>query len=112
MSASVREAGEVRVVHVRGRLTLGEGEAALREAVRGLLDSGHRRIVVSLEDVDMIDSAGIGELAACRWRVSRKGGRLCLVRPRHKTAGSILTVVCPSSLFDVYDDEFAALASF
>jgi len=64
LHATHRDAGQVTVVDLSGRITLGDGSALLRKTIRGLLDDQRRKILLNLADVDYIDSSGIGELVS------------------------------------------------
>ena len=59
-----RQVGDVSVIDVVGRITLGEGASALRETIRGLVSKGNKKILLNLSEVSYIDSSGIGELVS------------------------------------------------
>ncbi len=65
MKANVRQIGHVSVVDLSGKITIGEGDVVLRERVQGLLDAGNKAILLNLEKVSYMDSAGIVKLVAC-----------------------------------------------
>jgi len=111
MKASVRESGKVRIVDLKGKITLGTGDLALREAVNGLLDEGHNRIVLNLKGVDYIDSAGIGELVACKKRAVAKGGDVKLLMPSEGVY-KVLSIVSLHLIFQILSDETQAVTSF
>ena len=62
--ATTREAGQITVVDLSGRIALGEGSALLRKTIRDLLESGKTKIILNLGDINYIDSSGIGELVS------------------------------------------------
>src|SRR5437773_2046231 len=62
METNTRQVGDVTVIDVRGRITLGEGNVMLREIVRDLMEKGNRRILLNLGEVQYVDSSGVGEL--------------------------------------------------
>jgi anti-sigma B factor antagonist len=101
----------VEVVKVSGRIELGEGSAAIREVVRDLLAKGRRKIVLDLADVDYIDSAGLGALVSAFTSVRNEGGDLKLVYLTQKVQ-DLLQMTKLYTVFDVYDDETAAIKSF
>ena len=111
MKASVRESGKVRIVDLKGKITLGTGDLALRESVNGLLDEGHSRIVLNLKGVDYIDSAGIGELVACKKRAVAKGGDVKLLMPSEGVY-KVLSIVSLHLIFQILSDETQAVTSF
>lgn len=106
-----REAGDVAVVDLSGKITLGDGGPTLRRVVRELLDAGHRKIVFNLSDVDYIDSYGIGEMVAAHTRVRAARGELKLIYLTRRVR-DILQITRLVTVFDVQPDEAAALRSF
>lgn len=96
------EDNNVVVLDLQGKLMIGEGDVMLREKVDGLMEDGHRRIVLDLEDVPYVDSAGLGEIVRCYTALSRKNGRLKLRNPS-KRIQDLLAVTKLSKFFG--DDE-------
>ena len=74
MQIEERAVGDVVVLDLKGRLTLGEGDELLKDKVNSLLNQGHKKIVLNLADVPYIDSAGLGEIVRTFTTVSRQGG--------------------------------------
>ncbi|MFQ5876375.1 MAG: STAS domain-containing protein [Acidobacteriota bacterium] len=111
MKASVRDAGKVRIVDLKGKLTLGDGVKALDETVAGLLRGGHTQIVLNLKDVDYIDSAGIGELVASKKRAASGGGDIRLLLPSDSVY-QVLSIVQLHLVFQIFDNESKAIGSF
>lgn len=109
--ATPREVSGVTIVDVSGRITLGEGSTRLREMIRDLLNQGQKRVVVNLADVSYIDSSGIGELVSAYTAVKNQGGDLKLLGLTKKVR-DLLQITRLYTVFDVHDDEAAALASF
>jgi anti-sigma B factor antagonist len=103
--------GEVMVVDVAGRITLGEGSSNLREGVRELLNQGKRKILLNLGDVSYIDSSGIGELVSAFTSVSNQNGQLKLLNLT-KRVKDLLQITKLYTVFDIYDDEAHAIRSF
>jgi len=98
-------------VDISGRITLGEGSAALRGLVRQLLDHGRKQIVLNLADVNYIDSSGIGELVSSFTAVKKEGGELKLLNLTKKIH-DLLLITKLFTVFDVYTDEQKAVSSF
>ena len=71
---NTRQVGDVSVVDVAGRITLGEGSSALRDALRGMVANGHKKILLNMSEVSYIDSSGIGELVSGFTSVTNSGG--------------------------------------
>lgn len=108
---STRQVGDVAVIDVSGRITLGEGSSSLREGIRELLAKGQRKILLNLGDVSYIDSSGIGELVSGYTSVANQDGRLKLLNLT-KRVRDLLQITKLYTVFDVYDDEAAAVDSF
>ncbi|HTT32832.1 MAG TPA: STAS domain-containing protein [Methylomirabilota bacterium] len=111
LRATHRDVGEVTVVDLSGRITLGEGSALLRKTVRGLLEEQRRRIVLNLADVDYIDSSGIGELVSGFTAVKNQGGDLKLLQLTKKVR-DLLQITKLYTVFEVFTDEPTAVRSF
>ena len=111
MKASTRQVSGVTVVDMSGRITLGEGSVILREAVKDLLAKGQKKILLNLGDVSYIDSSGIGELVSAFTSVRKDGGELKLLKLTKKVH-DLLQITKLYTVFEIYDDETAAVASF
>ena len=111
VSLRTRQVGDVSVVDVNGRITLGSGSDTLGAALRELMNAGHKQILVNLADVAYIDSSGIGELASAFTQISKSGGQLKLLNLT-KRVKDILRITRHYTFFDVHDDEAAAIRSF
>jgi anti-sigma B factor antagonist len=108
---STRQVGDVTVVDVAGRITLGEGSSSLRESIRELIVKGNKRILLNLSEVSYIDSSGIGELVSGFTTVTNAGGQLKLVGLT-KRVKDLLQITKLYTVFDVYEDEAAAIRSY
>ncbi|HET9298898.1 MAG TPA: STAS domain-containing protein [Candidatus Polarisedimenticolaceae bacterium] len=111
MKARVRQVGQVAVVDIEGKITIGEGDMVLRDRVVELLDKGSHAIVLNLEKVTYMDSAGIGELVACYKRAKEKGGTVKLLNPSGKVL-DLLTLTKLEEVFETYRQEQEAVGSF
>ncbi len=108
---SVRHAGNVAIVDLSGRITLGEGSGAVRNAIKDLVTAGSKNILVNLGDVTYIDSAGLGELVGSYATVTNAGGQIKLLNAQKKVK-DLLQVTKLYTVFEVSDNEQAALRSF
>ena len=108
---STRQVGDVSVVDVAGRITLGEGSSALRDMLRDMVGKTHKKILLNLGDVSYIDSSGIGELVSGFTTVTNQGGQLKLLNLT-KRVKDLLQITKLYTVFDVHDDEAAAVRSF
>jgi len=106
-----RQAGDVTVLDMDGRITIGEGSVALRSAVRRLLEEGKKKILLNLAGVGYIDSSGIGELVSSYTTIKNEHGQLKLLSLTQKLQ-DLLTITKLLTVFDVYEVEAEALASY
>jgi anti-sigma B factor antagonist len=111
MKASSRQVNGVTIVDLSGRITLGEGSVILRDTVRELLGKGQKKILLNLGNVTYIDSSGIGELVSAYTSVRNQQGDLKLLNLTKKVH-DLLQITKLYTVFDVKDDEAAAVASF
>ena len=111
MKANNREVDGVTVVDMSGRITLGEGSVVLRDTIRDLIGKGQKKILLNLGDVTYIDSSGIGELVSAFTAVRREGGELKLLNLTKKVH-DLLQITKLYTVFDIKDDEAAAIKSF
>jgi anti-sigma B factor antagonist len=108
---NVRKHSDVQVIKLRGDLKIGDAVDSLRQTMDEHLGAGDARIVVNIEEVPMIDSSGIGILVRSLTSARQRGGNLKLVNPS-KLALQTLKIVGLLTLFEIYDDEAKAVASF
>ena len=106
-----RQIGDVTIVDFSGKITLGEGSATLRKTIRDLTEGGEKKILLSLYDVDYIDSSGIGELVSAYTTVRNAGGELKLLHLT-KRVHDILQITRLFTVFDVQTEESAAVRAF
>ncbi len=111
ITISERQAGDVTILDLDGKVTIGEGSVALRNAIRRLLGDGKNKILMNLGGVGYIDSSGIGELVSSFTAVNKEGGTLKLLNLTQKIQ-DLLAITKLLTVFDVYDDEATALSSF
>ncbi len=111
MKIMTRTIGDVRILDCSGKITLGEGTMVVRNKVRDLVQSGVKKIVLNLADVSYIDSSGIGELVSTYTTVTTGGGQLKLLNLTKKF-NELLAVTKLLTVFQVFDNEQAVLASF
>ena len=108
---STRQVGNVTVIDVAGRITLGEGSAALRELLRDMVAKNQNKILLNLADVSYIDSSGIGELVSGYTTVTNTGGQLKLLN-LNKRVKDLLQITKLYTVFEVKEDEADAIRSF
>src|ERR671929_1900262 len=106
-----RQAGDVTVLDMDGKITIGPGSVALRTTIRRLLEEGKKKILLNLGGVGYVDSSGIGELGSSYTTINREQGQLKLLNLTQKIR-DLLTITKLLTVFDVYKDESEALNSF
>lgn len=111
MQIDERVVGDVTVLDLKGKLTLGEGDQQLRDKVSTMILEGHKKLLFNLEAVPYIDSAGLGEIVKTYTTVKRQGGSLKLVNLT-KRIEDLLLITKLLTVFEVYDNEPDALKSF
>ena len=111
MKISTRQVDGVTIVDCSGRITLGEGSVTLRDTVGQLLGKNQKKILLNLGDVNYIDSSGIGELVSAFTTVRKQGGELKLLNLTKKVH-DLLQITKLYTVFDVKDDEAAAVKAF
>jgi anti-sigma B factor antagonist len=111
LNITERQAGDVTILDLNGKVTIGEGSVALRSAIRRLLGEGKNKILLNLGSVGYVDSSGIGELVSSFTAVNKEGGTLKLLKLTQKIQ-DLLAITKLLTVFDVFDDEESALSSF
>ena len=111
MQIAERAAGDVTILDVNGKMTLGEGDEILKDKVNSLVLQGRRKILLNLADVPYIDSAGLGEIVRTYTTVSRQGGQLKLLNLT-KRITDLLAITKLLTVFETYDSEADAVRSF
>jgi anti-sigma B factor antagonist len=111
ITISERQAGDVTILDMEGKVTIGEGSVALRTTIRRLLGDGKTKILLNLGKVGYIDSSGIGELVSSFTAVNKEQGTLKLLNLTQKIQ-DLLAITKLLTVFDVFEDEDEALASF
>jgi len=111
LDIEVRTQSEVKIIKLRGRLSLGEPLDQVTETLKDLLDAGHIYFLLDLQEVPAIDSSGIGLLVRYLTAAKQRGGSLKLLNPS-KFAVQTLKLVRVLSLFEVFEDAQMSFASF
>ena len=111
MQIDERMAGDVVVLDLKGKITLGEGDELLKDKVNSLVNQGHKKIVLNLAGVPYIDSAGLGEVVRTYTTVSRQGGSLKLLNLT-KRITDLLSITKLLTVFECHDNEADAVKSF
>jgi anti-sigma B factor antagonist len=111
LAIASREVDGVTVLDLSGRITLGEGSVQLRDSIRDMIGKGQQRILLDLGDVNYIDSSGLGELVSAYTSARNQGATLKLLNLTKKVH-DLLQLTKLYTVFDIYDDEAKAIASY
>ena len=111
LNISERQAGDITILDLDGKVTIGEGSVALRGAIRRLLGEGKKKILLNLGRVGYVDSSGIGELVSSFTAVNKEDGSLKLLNLTQKIQ-DLLAITKLLTVFDVFENEAEALSSF
>ncbi len=111
LKVNVRQVGQVAVIDLGGKITLGEGSGTLRDTVAEVVAKGNKNILLNMADVTYIDSAGLGELVGSYASITNKGGQLKLVNLQNKVK-DLMQITKLHTVFHVFDAEDEAIASY
>jgi anti-sigma B factor antagonist len=111
MQIDERAVGDVTVLDLKGKVTLGEGDELLKDKVNSLVNQGRKKIILNLADVPYIDSAGLGEVVRTFTTVSRQGGSLKLLNLT-KRITDLLSITKLLTVFETFESESDAVRSF
>lgn len=111
LNITERQAGDVTILDLSGKVTIGEGSVALRTTIRRLLGEGKGKILLNLAGVGYVDSSGIGEFVSSFTAVKKEGGILKLLNLTQKIQ-DLLAITKLLTVFDVFENEGDALASY
>src|SRR5437870_1771579 len=111
MQIEERIVGNVTILDLKGKITLGEGDEALKDKINSLIQQDRKRILLNLEGVPYIDSAGLGEIVRTYTTVSRQGGQLKLVNLT-KRITDLLSITKLLTVFETFDNEQEALKTY
>jgi anti-sigma B factor antagonist len=106
-----RTVSDVTVLDLKGKMTLGEGDELLKDKLNSLLTGGKKKLLLNLEGVPYIDSAGLGEIVRAFMTVSREGGKLKLLNLT-KRIEDLLSITKLLTVFETFDSEADAIKSF
>ena len=111
MQIDQRVVGDVTLLDLKGKMTLGEGDELLKDRINSLVSQGHKKLLLNLEGVPYIDSAGLGEIVRTYTTVSRQGGKLKLLNLT-KRIQDLLAITKLLTVFETYENEPEAVKSF
>jgi anti-sigma B factor antagonist len=111
LQISIRESGDVTILDLRGRATLGDDSDLLIDHLNKLVSTGALKLLLNLADLTQLDSSGISAIVGTYVSLSRQAGSLVLLRPRGRVR-AVLRVVRLAEIIPTFEDETQALASF
>ncbi|HZT39358.1 MAG TPA: STAS domain-containing protein [Bryobacteraceae bacterium] len=111
MEIHEREREGVAILDLKGRLTVGPAATDVREAISNRVGAGQNKIILNLEDVDYVDSTGLGTLVVCFTALQKAGGALKLLNVNKRNL-ELLVLTKLSTVFELFTDEQDAVNSF
>jgi anti-sigma B factor antagonist len=111
LTAKVRRVGDVAVVDLHGKITLGENTGILRDELRSLLAQGNKHIILNMATVSYVDSAGLGELVGAYTTATNQGGSVKLLNLQGKMK-DLMQITKLHTIFSIFENEQAAVSSF
>jgi anti-sigma B factor antagonist len=111
MEIAERTVNDVTILDLKGKMTLGEGDELLKDRINSMLAAGRKKLLLNLEGVPYIDSAGLGEVVRTYTTVSRQGGSLKLLNLT-KRIEDLLSITKLLTVFDTFDSEAEAVQSY
>ncbi|MCW5978843.1 MAG: STAS domain-containing protein [Bryobacteraceae bacterium] len=111
LSIREREKEGVQILDLKGRLTVGEEVALLREKLRTVTDAGHKRVILNMKEIDYVDSTGLGSLVICFTSLQKAGGTLKLLNVSRRNI-ELLVLTKLTTVFELFNDEQDAVNSF
>ena len=112
MHISERSVGEVMIVDVSGKITLGDGgDAILKDKMQSLMQQGKKHVLLNLGEVSYVDSAGLGEIVQAYATMNKGGGALKLLNTT-KRIKDLLAITKLLTVFECHDNEAEAVSSF
>ena len=111
LTAKTRDIGNVTIIDLNGRVTLGESAGLLRSTISQLLAQGHKNVVLNMAEVGYVDSAGLGELVGAYTTAANQGGAVKLLHMQSKLK-DLMTITKLHTVFPSFEDEKSAVASF
>ena len=111
MQIEERIVGDVTILDLKGKMTLGEGDELLKDKINSLIHQNQKNLLLNLEGVPYIDSAGLGEIVRTYTTVSRQGGALKLVNLT-KRITDLLSITKLLTVFETFESENDAVRSF
>jgi anti-sigma B factor antagonist len=111
MQITERSVGDVMLLDIKGKITLGEGDEQLKDKVNSLVNQGQKKMILNLAGVPYLDSAGLGEVVRAYTTVSRQGGNLKLLNLT-KRITDLLSITKLLTVFETFDSESDAVQSF
>jgi anti-anti-sigma factor len=106
-----REKEGIEILDLKGRLSIGDDDLVLRDALKSLCQSKKYNVILNLREVSEIDSLGVGTLVFAQTRLASQGGRLALLNLQVSHL-QLFILLRLEMVFDVYDDELDSVNSF
>jgi anti-sigma B factor antagonist len=106
-----RRSEGIAILDLTGRLIVGEPVASLRETIKELSETGKNNVILNLQDVDYIDSTGLGALVICYTTLKKANGSLKILNLTRRNV-ELLVLTKLTTVFEIFDNEQDAVNSF
>lgn len=111
MKSKVIDQGDIKIIKISGKITIGEGDVQLREVINDVLNEGCKKIILDMNDIKYVDSSGVGEMVSTYTTITNRGGQLRLTN-LHTKIYSLLDLTSLVTVFQIYDSNEDAMQSF
>ena len=111
LNIKTRQDGNVTIIDLSGKITLGENTGILREELRKLMAEGKKNIILDMKEVSYVDSAGLGELVGAYTTAANQGGAVKLLHLQGKLR-DLMQITKLFTIFPAFDNEKEAVQSF
>jgi len=111
LAISHREREGIALMDLKGRITAGEEASAFRDAIEKFTAQGGSKLILNMQEIDYVDSTGLGAIVMCSTRLKNSGGVTKLVNVNRRNI-ELLVMTKIDTMFEVFDDESEAVNSF
>jgi anti-sigma B factor antagonist len=111
MKLKTREQDGVVILEIKGQMIGGSEAAELQEAIKSNLAKGAKRFILNLQEVDRMNSTGLGNLIGGLTTVRNAGGELKLAMVAEKIQ-SLLVITKLVTIFESFETVEEAIHSF
>ena len=111
MKIEKRKKGDVVILDLKGKILIGDGIDVLRDSINSTVSEKETRVLLNFSEVPYLDSTGLGEVVRSYTSIKKAGGTVKIVNLTNKVK-DLLSVTKLLTVFDTFEDEDKAIASF